>query len=613
MSGIDIWEAASEGDLDAVQEYLAANGNPNARDSTYHAPLHHAARGGHRDVVDALLGRGAGVSIQTQSGETPLHCACAAGHTRCALALLAAGADPSHRDFRGRTAADELATRREGGGGGDEDASHLQWLLTEASRDAIKLSAKRALRHSDALAPPLPPPDAAAGDDYRGADEAAALNAAAAADAPPTAAAAHTEVLRLLKETTALEARAAAAEARAAQSEGSLAAAVAELAAARERVSALGDALRQRDAQVSALSRRLAAAEEALRSAGAQGSAAAALEPRVYSAADLSTACEGFAVTRLVGRGSSGAVYRGTLQGNEVAVLMMCRHESLLPLLGLCLEEPLSLVYPYMANGSLDVHLHGAARRGALTWRVRVSAALAVASALHYLHTPWGSKPAICHRDVKPANVLLDESMAVRLGDAGIASIMDQSRGVNGTAATQLQGTLNYLDPAYLRTGALTEKSDIYSLGVVIVELLMGSVCTPGMVNRVRGSLLGSASTLADGSVEWPEGAVDKLGQQAHSCCHEDPAKRPELPSVITALEELVGGAPTGSEDAAQPRECKICLSARPNTRFRPCLHSVACEQDASLLLERRGRCPLCRELILDIEIGEFSQTFVVA
>jgi serine/threonine protein kinase len=79
---------------------------------------------------------------------------------------------------------------------------------------------------------------------------------------------------------------------------------------------------------------------------------------------------------------------------------MMCRHEFLLPLLGVCLHPHWALVYPYMSNGSVDAHLITTANRAALTWQHRCRIAYAVASALKYLHTPWGSKPAICHRQV---------------------------------------------------------------------------------------------------------------------------------------------------------------------------------------------------------------------
>ncbi|CAN0530259.1 unnamed protein product, partial [Ectocarpus sp. 12 AP-2014] len=129
-----------------------------------------------------------------------------------------------------------------------------------------------------------------------------------------------------------------------------------------------------------------------------------------------------------------------------------------------------------MSNGSLEDVLATRARRKGLNAEMRVRIALGVAHALDYLHTPWLDKPAIIHRDVKPANILLDSGMNARLGDAGIARVLDAAE--RNAAATQVQGTLNYIDPGYMRTGTLNDKSDIYSLGVVMVELLLGAVAT---------------------------------------------------------------------------------------------------------------------------------------
>ncbi|CAM9957744.1 unnamed protein product, partial [Choristocarpus tenellus] len=203
----------------------------------------------------------------------------------------------------------------------------------------------------------------------------------------------------------------------------------------------------------------------------------------------------------------------------------------------------------------------------------------------------------------QPGNILLDRHFNARLGDAGIARILDSGE---GSASTQVKGTLNYMDPAYLRTGSLTEKSDIFSLGVVMVELLLGAVATAGMVNRVRASLLIQARALADGAIVWAGNMPEKLAVIAHGCCIEAPQQRSDLRSVMMGLETTLGRRATFVTDATS-RTCRICLTKPPNTRFIPCLHSLACKEDAYRLLQRRGMCPVCREPIEDVEVGEFA------
>ncbi|KAG1347645.1 nodulation receptor kinase [Cocos nucifera] len=195
----------------------------------------------------------------------------------------------------------------------------------------------------------------------------------------------------------------------------------------------------------------------------------------------------------LIGEGGFGAVYRGTLphgqevavkvrsatstQGtrefdNEVNLLSTIRHENLVPLLGYCCENDQQiLVYPFMSNGSLQDRLYGeAAKRKTLDWPTRLSIALGAARGLMYLHTFAGR--CIIHRDVKSSNILLDDSMCGKVADFGFSKYAPQEG--DSAASLEVRGTAGYLDPEYYSTQQLSTKSDVFSFGVVLLEIITG-------------------------------------------------------------------------------------------------------------------------------------------
>ncbi|KAL0928113.1 hypothetical protein M5K25_002354 [Dendrobium thyrsiflorum] len=195
----------------------------------------------------------------------------------------------------------------------------------------------------------------------------------------------------------------------------------------------------------------------------------------------------------LIGEGGFGTVYRGTLspgqevavkvrsatsvQGtrefdNEVNLLSKLRHENLVPLLGYCCENDQQiLVYPFMSNGSLQERLYGeASKRKVLDWPTRLSIALGAARGLLYLHTFPGR--CIIHRDVKSSNILLDHSMCAKVADFGFSKYAPQE-GDSG-ASLEVRGTAGYLDPEYYSTQQLSTKSDVFSFGVVLLEIVTG-------------------------------------------------------------------------------------------------------------------------------------------
>ncbi|XP_019077601.2 putative leucine-rich repeat receptor-like serine/threonine-protein kinase At2g19230 [Vitis vinifera] len=194
----------------------------------------------------------------------------------------------------------------------------------------------------------------------------------------------------------------------------------------------------------------------------------------------------------VIGKGGSGLVYNGRLSNgikvavkklspslnlafeqfqNEAQLLSTIHHRNLVSLIGYCDEgSNMLLIYEYMANGNLKEHISG--KNGSvLSWEQRVQIAIEAAQALEYLHD--GCNPSIIHRDVKAANILLNEKMQAKVADFGWSRSMP-SESQSHVSATFVVGTSGYLDPEYNKTGKLTKESDVYSFGIVLLELISG-------------------------------------------------------------------------------------------------------------------------------------------
>ncbi|GLT70832.1 hypothetical protein SLA2020_428880 [Shorea laevis] len=218
---------------------------------------------------------------------------------------------------------------------------------------------------------------------------------------------------------------------------------------------------------------------------------------RQFSLAELRAATNNFHHDLKIGEGSFGPVYKGLIDGgslvvavkrlsrlsrqgveefrNEVQLLCQLRHQNLVSLLGFCHEKDERIVvYEYMTHGGLDGHLFGNA--DPLPWKRRLEICIGAARGLHYLHT--SAKYAIIHRGVKPSSILLDENWDAKLSDFGISKIGPSSTSkpkLNAsTKEIPLAGTIGYIDPEYFRTRKLSEKLDVYSLGIVLLEVLCG-------------------------------------------------------------------------------------------------------------------------------------------
>ncbi|KAJ1422960.1 Serine/threonine-protein kinase, active site [Sesbania bispinosa] len=217
---------------------------------------------------------------------------------------------------------------------------------------------------------------------------------------------------------------------------------------------------------------------------------------RAFSYGELSSATNNFSSSAQVGQGGYGKVYKGilvdgtvvaikraqegSLQGEkefltEISLLSRLHHRNLVSLLGYCDEEgEQMLVYEFMSNGTLRDHLSVTSKEP-LSFAMRLKIALGAAKGLAYLHTE--ADPPIFHRDVKASNILLDPKFSAKVADFGLsrlAPVPDIEGIVPGHVSTVVKGTPGYLDPEYFLTHKLTDKSDVYSLGVVFLELLTG-------------------------------------------------------------------------------------------------------------------------------------------
>ncbi|KAK3140198.1 hypothetical protein QOZ80_5AG0397440 [Eleusine coracana subsp. coracana] len=218
--------------------------------------------------------------------------------------------------------------------------------------------------------------------------------------------------------------------------------------------------------------------------------------PKRFRYIELTTATDNFSDEHKLGEGGFGSVYRGFLtemslavaikrvsksskQGRkefaaEVRIISRLRHRNLVQLIGWCHDGgELLLVYELMPNGSLDTHLHSSGSDDKDTlpmpWPRRHEIVLGIASAVLYLHQEW--EQCVVRRDIKPSNVMLDASFNAKLGDFGLARLIDDGR---QSHTTHVAGTFGYMDPECMVIGKANMESDVYSFGVLLLEVVCG-------------------------------------------------------------------------------------------------------------------------------------------
>ncbi|XP_073147051.1 U-box domain-containing protein 34-like isoform X2 [Henckelia pumila] len=281
---------------------------------------------------------------------------------------------------------------------------------------------------------------------------------------------------------------------------------------------------------------------------------------RKYSRDEIQMATGSFSENKMIGEGAYGKVYKCSLDHTSVAikvlrpdgpdrkeeflreveVLSRLRHPHIVLLLGACPDNG-SLVYEYMENGSLEDHIFRRKGRTPLPLSSRFRIAFEVACGLAFLHS---TKPdPIVHRDLKPGNILLDKYRVSKISDVGLSKIISDAvaDGITVYRDTVVAGTLHYVDPEYARTGTLRPKSDLYSFGVIALQLL--SARRPnGIITKFENAISsGSLSDLLDKSVaDWPLTEAHQLAEIALKCCKLRCRDRPDLETeVLPTLKRL--------------------------------------------------------------------------
>ncbi|XP_050248123.1 G-type lectin S-receptor-like serine/threonine-protein kinase At4g03230 isoform X13 [Quercus robur] len=315
-----------------------------------------------------------------------------------------------------------------------------------------------------------------------------------------------------------------------------------------------------------------------------------------FNLKSILAATDYFSDTKKLGQGGFGPVYKGTFPGgqeiaikrlssgsgqgleefkNEVVLIAKLQHRNLVRLLGYCIEgDEKMLLYEYMPNKSLDSFLFDRTLCVILNWKIRFDIILGIARGLLYLHQD--SRLRIIHRDLKTSNVLLDEEMNPKISDFGLARIFGGKQ--TEATTTRVVGTYGYMSPEYALDGFFSVKSDAFSFGVVVLEVISGKKNTGFHQSEHALSLLGYAWKL------WKEGkALDLMDQTIRETCNadeflrcvnvgllcvqEDPSDRPTMSNVVFMLGSETTTLPTPKQPAYVVRRS---LSSATSSATKP-------------------------------------------
>ncbi|XP_009594845.1 proline-rich receptor-like protein kinase PERK1 [Nicotiana tomentosiformis] len=286
---------------------------------------------------------------------------------------------------------------------------------------------------------------------------------------------------------------------------------------------------------------------------------------------ELVRATDGFSDANLLGQGGFGYVHKGVLpNGREVAVKQLkagsgqgerefqaeveiisrVHHKHLVSLVGYCITgAQRMLVYEFVPNNTMEFHLHGKGRPP-LDWPTRLKIALGSAKGLAYLHEDC--QPKIIHRDIKAANILIDFNFEAKVADFGLAKLTSD---VNTHVSTRVMGTFGYLAPEYASSGKLTDRSDVFSFGVMLLELITGrrpvdsnpSFTEDSLVDWARPLLTRALEdekfdALVDRRIEndYNHNEMARMVACAAACVRHSAKRRPRMTQVLRALEGAV-------------------------------------------------------------------------
>ncbi|ONK68540.1 uncharacterized protein A4U43_C05F13030 [Asparagus officinalis] len=283
---------------------------------------------------------------------------------------------------------------------------------------------------------------------------------------------------------------------------------------------------------------------------------------------ELRNITDGFSKENLLGEGGFGCVYKGCLsdgrmvavkqlkvgsgQGHrefqaEVEIISRVHHRHLVSLVGHCIDENQRLlVYDYLPNKTLEYHLHEK-NLPVMDWTKRVKIAIGSARGLAYLHQDC--HPRIIHRDIKSANILLDESFEAQVADFGLAKLANDA---HSHVSTRVMGTFGYMAPEYASSGKLTDRSDVFSFGVVLLELITGrrpvdpsqQLGDESLVEWIRPHLVraletGECEEFVDPRLEknFVKREMLLMIEAAAACVRHAASKRPRMAQVARALD----------------------------------------------------------------------------
>uniref|UniRef100_A0A1D1YRZ4 Cysteine-rich receptor-like protein kinase 10 n=1 Tax=Anthurium amnicola TaxID=1678845 RepID=A0A1D1YRZ4_9ARAE len=305
---------------------------------------------------------------------------------------------------------------------------------------------------------------------------------------------------------------------------------------------------------------------------------AGSAESLLFDIGTLRTATGNFSDANKLGEGGFGPVYKGvlpdgqkiavkrhsksSLQGlielrNEVVLVAKLQHRNLVGLLGFCLQEEKMVVYEYLPNTSLDKFLFDPIKRLNLDWGRRFKLIEGIARGLVYLHED--SQLRIVHRDLKASNILLDVHMNPKISDFGLAKLfgVDESQG----NTSRIAGTFGYMAPEYVNHGQFSTKSDVFSFGVLVLEIVTGrrnsgfheSMDSTDLLSYVWNHWNdGAAIQLLDRSVgeRYQRHEVLRCVHIGLLCVQEDPSERPSMSSVALMLSSFSVTLPAPSRPA---------------------------------------------------------------
>ncbi|GMI67120.1 avrPphB susceptible 1 [Hibiscus trionum] len=301
---------------------------------------------------------------------------------------------------------------------------------------------------------------------------------------------------------------------------------------------------------------------------------------QTFTYRQLANATKNFRAESMIGQGGFGSVYKGKLESGQVVaikkldktglqgekeflveflMLSLLHHPNLVNLIGYCAEgDQRLLVYEYMQQGSLEDHLHYLTPdEKPLDWNTRMKIASGAAQGLEYLHC--GASPPVIYRDLKSSNILLGEGFTPKLSDFGFAKFGPS--GDKSHVSTRVMGTHGYCAPEYLTSGNLTTKSDIFSFGVVLLELITGRKAfddTRGQEERVLVDWARpkfkdgkNVTNLADPLLRghFSQSGLQKALEVAVMCIEENANSRPCVNDIVVAL-EYFNSHPYNSDEA---------------------------------------------------------------